>query len=83
MDFPFLLLVLLALPFIAAAAIVTVSSVRRRRHARAGGPVEPVHRAQADTADVQAAAVYPPATGRKVLGGRERRAGEQARPKDG
>ncbi len=81
MDFP--LAALLALPFAAAAVIVAVSSVRRRRHARADGITEPVHRAQADTAAVQSAAVHPPARGRKVQGGRERRAGSAARATDG
>ena len=76
MDFP-LLLVLLALPVAVAAAIVTVSAVRRRRHAPADGVApEPVHRAQADPAAVQAATVHPEAAGRKVIPGRERRAGE-------
>ncbi len=71
----FLLPALLALPLTAAAVIIAVSSVRRRRHARAHGTTEAVHRAQADTAAVQSATVYPPPTGRKVRGGRQRRAG--------
>ena len=75
MDFPFLLIALLALPVVVAAAIVAVSAARRRRHAPAHGPApEPRHRGQADTAAVQSAAVHPSAATRKVRAGRDRRA---------
>ncbi len=74
MDFPFLLLLLLALPFMVGAFIVVVSRIRRRRHAPAGGPV-PVHRGQADTGAVQDATHHPGAGARKVESGRDRRAG--------
>ncbi len=73
-----LLPALLTLPFAVAATVIAVSSVRRRRHARSHGTTEAVHRAQADTAAVQSATVYPPAAVRKVRGGRERRAGSAA-----
>ncbi len=79
----FVLPALLALPLAAAAVIVAVSSVRRRRHARGHGTSEPVHRAQADSAAVQSAVVYPRATERRVRGGRERRASSAARSHDG
>ncbi|HVM27655.1 MAG TPA: hypothetical protein VM433_08285 [Mycobacteriales bacterium] len=83
MDFPLLLLVLLALPFVVAAVIVAVSVIRRRRSAEAHGPAtEPVHRGQADTAAVQSAAVHPPAAGRRVRAGRERRAASAGRLPD-
>jgi hypothetical protein len=76
MDFPFLLLLLLALPFIVGAFIVVVSRIRRRRHAPATGPVPaPVHRGQADTGAVQNATRHPEPAARKVESGRERRAG--------
>jgi hypothetical protein len=79
-DFPFLLLALLALPFAVAAAIVVVSLVRRRAHTPAGGPSpEPVHRAQTGTAAVQSAAV-PRRAPRRVTSGRERRNGSAERP---
>ncbi len=74
MNFPVMLLVLLALPLITAAVIIAVSSIRRHRHARVHGATEPVHRAQADTAAVQDAAVHPGAPAASVVGGRERRA---------
>jgi hypothetical protein len=79
----FVLPTLLALPFAAAAVIVAVSSVRRRRHARAHGATDAIHRGQADTAAVQSAAIYPPVTGPKVRGGRERRASSAPRSTDG
>lgn len=69
-----LLPALLVLPLAVAAVIVAVSLVRRRRHARADGMSRPVHRLQADTAAAQDAAIYPPATGPQLQGGRERRA---------
>ena len=75
MDFPLLLLVLLALPFAVAAVIVTVSSSRRRRRAVGRtSDVEPVHRAQADTAAVQSARVSSKALTKRLTSGRERRA---------
>ncbi len=77
-----LLPALLTLPFAAAVVIVVVSFLRRRRHGRTHEITEPVHRAQADTAAVQSAAVYPPAKGRIIRGGRERRAGAAARGRD-
>lgn len=66
--------VLIALPFAVAAFILAVSALRRRRHARAHGPREPVHRAQAATAAAQSASIPPAPTGRKPVTGRERRA---------
>ncbi len=69
----FLLPGLLVLPLAAAAVIVAVSSVRRRRRTRSHGTSEPVHRAQADSAATQSAAVHPRATGPTVQSGRERR----------
>ena len=73
MEFPSLLLALLALPFVIAAVVVAVSSVRRRRHTADHG-AEPVHRLQTQTAAVQSARVYPAAVARAVRSGRERRA---------
>ena len=76
MDSPFLLLLLLALPFIVGALIVVVSRIRRRRHAPATGPAPaPVHRGQADSGAVQNATRHPEAAARRVESGRERRAG--------
>ena len=76
MELPFLLLALLASPFVVAAVIVVTSRARRRRHAPASGPAPvPVHRGQADTAAVQSATVHPEAAARKVESGRHRRAG--------
>ena len=83
MDFPFVLLVLLALPFAAAAVVVGVSSVRRRRHAAVGATTpEPHHRAQSDAADVQSAVVHPAVAPRKVQAARDRRA-DSGRRADG
>ena len=76
MELPFLLLALLALPFVVAAVIVVMSRARRRRHAPASGPAPvPVHRGQADTAAVQNATAHSEAAARKVESGRDRRAG--------
>lgn len=84
MDVPSLLLVLLALPFAVAAAIVAVSATRRRRQAAAHRDAdEPVHRLQTDTAVEQDAAVHPAAVVRKSESGRERRARTSASPEDG
>ena len=74
MRLPFVLLMLLALPFAVAAVIVAVSSVRRRHNAGHGPVPEPRHRGQADTAAVQDAAVYPEAPARKIRPARDRRA---------
>jgi hypothetical protein len=75
MDFPFLLLVLLLTPFATAAVILAVSTIRRRRRARAhGAATEPHHRAQADTGAVQDATVHPEAGPAKVRAARDRRA---------
>ena len=80
MDAP-LLLVLLGLPFAVAAAVLAVSSLRRRRHAPADGSTpEPVHRGQADTAAVQSARVHPAPSARRVRSGRDRRAESAERP---
>lgn len=80
MDFPFLLLALLALPFAVAAAIVLVSSVRRRGHAPAHEQAaEPTHRLQAETAGAHGRALYPRTMARRVRSGRERRAASAAR----
>jgi hypothetical protein len=82
MDFPFLLITLLALPFAAAAVIVGVSTLRRRRLAQASE--EPAHRLQADTAGVQDAAVYPTADAPRATSARvHRAAAAPARPTDG
>ena len=81
MDFPFLLLLLLALPFIVGAFIVVVSRIRRRRHSPATGPAPaPVHRGQADSGAVQYATRLPEAAARKEESGRERRAGPPTKP---
>lgn len=69
----FVLPALLALPLIVGAVIIVVSAVRRRGQAR--GTTEVVHRGQTDTADLQSAAIHPPAAERRVRGGRERRGG--------
>ena len=83
MEFPYLLLVLLALPFAMAAVVVGVHSARRRRSVTAGGvAAEPNHRAQSDAADVQSAVVHPAPAPRKVQAARDRRA-DSARPTDG
>ena len=75
MDFPIVLLVLLALPFAVAAVIIAVSSGRRRGRSTADGPApEARHRGQADTAAVQSAAVHPPTATPKIRAGRDRRA---------
>jgi hypothetical protein len=78
MSFPASPLVLLALPFVAAALIVAASYVRRRRHA---GVAPPHHRLQSDTAAVQDATFHtrpaPAATS-----GRQRRADAAALPSD-
>lgn len=79
MDFPFLLLVLLALPIVTALLIVSVSAVRRRRRSATDEPGHPdAHRLQSDTAAVQDAAKlpgpYPPA----AVSGRSRRAASAA-----
>jgi hypothetical protein len=76
MSFPAGALVLLALPFIAAALIVAVSSVRRRRHASAAPPL---HRLQSDVAAVQDATL-PPRSAPAVTPGRQRRAESATRP---
>jgi hypothetical protein len=74
MDTP-ILLALLALPFVVAAAIVAVSSLRRRRQAPSHGPAtEPNHRGQADTGAVQSAAAHPTPAPVKARPGRDRRA---------
>lgn len=75
MDFPFLLLVLLALPVLAAALILAASAVRRSRRTPSDEPAdEGVHRLQADSAAVQDTAARPSAGGREVTPARERRA---------
>jgi hypothetical protein len=80
-DVPFLLLLLLASPFIVGACIVVVSRFRRRRHTPATGPAPvPVHRGQADTGAVQDATHHPEAGARKVVSGRDRRAGSPKAP---
>lgn len=79
MDFPFLLLALLALPLIAAALIVTVSVARRRSREAAS---EPAHRLQADSAVTQDAAVHAPAPPPPAATGRTRRAASAATPHD-
>lgn len=75
-----LLPALLALPFGVAAVIVAVSFVRRRRQSQAEQTAEPAHRAQAGTAAVQGAADHTLVAGRRVRGGRERRASSGATP---
>lgn len=80
MDFPFLNLVLLALPVAVAVLIVAVSVGRRRRGTRAGGQdVQPVHRLQAGSAAAQDAAVHPVAAAPKATSARTRRAASAAR----
>ena len=79
MDFPFLLLALLALPLVAAGLIVAVSASRRRGEAVAD---EPVHRLQTGTAAAQDAVVHPAAAAPKVESARQRRA-DSAPPQTG
>lgn len=76
MNSPVLLLVLLALPFVTGAVIVSVSAVRRR----ASDSGEPVHRLQADPADVQEAAVHPTSGRHRLTSGRARRAASSVTP---
>jgi hypothetical protein len=83
MDFPFLLLVLLTLPLVAAALIVTVSTARRRGRAPLHQAAsEPVHRLQADSAATQEAAVHPPAPAPPAASARIRRAALAKGPQD-
>ena len=81
MDFPFLLIVLLALPVVTAAVILGVSAARRSRRAAADEPTgADAHRLQADTAGVQDAADHPSAGPPEVASGRARRAASAPRP---
>lgn len=81
MDFPYLLLFLLALPIVAAALILAVSAARRRRRSSSGQHAdEPVvHRLQTDTASVQDAEAGPTPGGREAVPARERRAASARR----
>jgi hypothetical protein len=81
MDFPILLLVLLALPLVLAGVIIAVSAGRRRR-ATAGQPAHAgvVHRLQADPAVVQDSADTPQPEPRAAVPGRERRAASAEPP---
>ena len=79
MEFPFLLLVLLALPLVVAALIVAVSFSRRRSHREVD---DPVHRLQTGSAAAQDAVVHPPAAAPKAESARQRRA-ESAPPQAG
>ena len=82
MTSPFLLPLLITLPFTVGGVIVVVSSLRRRRHVLADGSVlAPVHRLQADPATVQAAAVPTASRPQALSSGRERRAAEAVAPK--
>lgn len=83
MDFPFLLIALVALPLAVAGVIVVVSAARRGRDAPPDGAApEPRHRGQADSAAVQTATERPPVAGRQVQSGRDRRARSTEAPKD-
>lgn len=83
MDFPFLLLVLLALPVAAAVLILAVSAARRSRRTRSDDPAEQGgHRLQSDTATVQDATAGPTPGGRDVVPARERRAASARKPSD-
>ncbi len=76
------LTLLLALPFLVAGLIVGVSSVRRRHRAGTrGSTAEPVHRLQAETAEVQDAREHRPVDARKARSGRARRAASASRPR--
>jgi hypothetical protein len=81
MDFPLLLLVLLALPMAAAGLIVFVSVTRRRGSGRMSDrSSEPAHRLQSDSAAVQDVAVHAPAPAPPVESGRARRAASAETP---
>ncbi len=75
MDFPLLLIVLLALPIAVAGIVVAVSAARRRaRPMTESSATDPVHRLQAGTAATQDAAVHPAAVAPKAESARLRRA---------
>lgn len=83
MDFPFLLLVLLALPIVTAIVIVGVSAARRKSRAASDEPeAGDAHRLQADTAAVQDATDHPAAAPREAVPGRELRAASAPSPTD-
>ncbi len=76
------LLVLLALPLVAAGLIVAVAFARRRRSPGGDGPREPVHRLQADSATVQDSAEPRPVAPPSRPSGRARRATSARTPED-
>ena len=76
------LLVLLALPLVAAGLIVAVAFARRRRSPVADAAREPVHRLQADSATVQDSAEPPPVAPPGRPSGRARRATSAGTPED-
>ena len=82
MDFPDLLIALLALPLVMAAAIVGASAVRRRRRASGYGEAlvpDATHRLQSKTAEEQSSAPRMEVARRIVVSGRERRANDGSR----
>ena len=73
MDIPLVLIVLLALPILAAAVIVLISRGRRGGSA-AEASTEPVHRLQTGTAAAQDAAASPTPVAPKAASARALRA---------